>query len=59
MTIANNPTQSIPQSPPINTRLASVALAALLTLGTLAGVNTLAMLDTAAPQLAQGSSTNA
>ena len=55
MTTAN----TTPQSTPINTRLASVALAALLTLGTLAGVNTLAMVDAAAPQLAQGSSTNA
>ena len=39
----------------LNSRLASLTLAALLTLATLAGIDTLASVDAAAPQLAQAS----
>ena len=44
---------------PIATRIASVALAALLTLATLAGVDTLATRDAGAPLMAQSSSAHA
>lgn len=43
---------------PTGTRLASFALAALLTLAILAGVDRLATSDTDAPQLAQSASTH-
>ena len=41
----------------LSTRLTSIALAALLTVVTLTGVNTLALAEGAAPQLAQAANT--
>ena len=43
----------------LSTRLTSIALAAVLTLVTLTGVNTLAVSEGGAPLLAQSSSTQA
>ena len=43
----------------LSTRLASIALAAVLTLATLTGVNTLAVTEGGTPLLAQGSSAQA
>ena len=43
----------------LSTRLTSIAFAAMLTLATLAGIDTLANRDDAAPQMAQASTARA
>ncbi|MDZ7591643.1 MAG: hypothetical protein U5L05_13425 [Rubrivivax sp.] len=44
---------------PLTTRLASLAFATLVTLATLAGIDTLAEIEAAAPQMAQAATARA